>query len=208
MIPAAEARLDPTPVVEMNMYCRTCRRALNIRASGLGPATYHHAAELHGETSDHRPDPVPLTELPNPAMVCDFCNSPDPTWTYLCADQLTEARLVTTRVVDLSDYRDRHAAARTRRADTVPGITQSWGQCWASCDECATYLERRDLYGLISRITDTLPARLTRGKRLVTTRGRLHAAFSTVLDTLAPGRGRITPDRPLGVWEPPPNSGA
>ncbi|MBN1174850.1 MAG: hypothetical protein JXA67_22010 [Micromonosporaceae bacterium] len=60
---------------------------------------------------------------------------------------------------------------------------------------------------MISRVTDTLPAKLTRGKRLLATRGRLHAAFSTVLDTLAPGRGRITSEAPLGVWEPPPRSG-
>ncbi len=206
MSPADQPQTGPTPSDEMSIYCRRCRRALNTRTSALGEVTFHHAAELRGQACDHQPDPVPLAELPDAVMVCDFCNAPNPQWTYVCGDQITESRMVTTRVVDLGEYRDRHAAARTRRADTVPGIAQSWGQRWAACEECASFLDRRDLYGLISRVTDTLPAKLTRGKRLVTTRGRLHAAFSAVLDTLAPGRGRITPEAPLGVWESPPGS--
>jgi hypothetical protein len=193
------------PLDEMNIYCRTCRKALNVRTSALGEVSYHHTSQLRGQVPDHQPDPVPLAELTNPEMVCDFCSAPNPVWTYVCDDQLTESRLVTSRVVDLGEYRDRHAAARTRRTDTIPGITQSWGQRWAACEECATHLERADLYGLITRVTDTLPAKLTRGRRLLTTRGQLHAAFNPVLDSLTPGRGRITPDEPLGVWEPTPD---
>ncbi|MBO0869366.1 MAG: hypothetical protein J2P15_12445 [Micromonosporaceae bacterium] len=55
----------------------------------------------------------------------------------------------------------------------------------------------------MSRATDTLPTKYRHSRRLATTRGHLHASFSTVLSTLVPGRGRITPDHPLGIWDPP-----
>ncbi|MBT8227501.1 MAG: hypothetical protein HKP61_20205 [Dactylosporangium sp.] len=41
-------------------------------------------------------------------------------------------------------------------------------------------------------------ANRTRGSRLAQTRRQLHAAFTTVLATLLPGRGRITPE---GTWD-------
>ena len=47
-----------------------------------------------------------------------------------------------------------------------------------------------------------MPAKYTRGNRLARVRGELDATFSNVLACLQPGRGRITPDQPLGVWEP------
>lgn len=189
----------------MNVYCRTCRRALNTR-TGPGGISYYHAAELRGESRDHEPDPVPLTQLPDPEMVCDFCSAPDPVTIFVCSDQITEFRVVTGRTVGLDDYHKRHGAARVRRTDTAPGLANSWGQRWAACQACATRVEARDLYGVIGRVTETLPAKLTRGKRLVETRGRLHAAFTTVFETLLPGRGRITAEAPLGVWEDPPGS--
>ena len=54
--------------------------------------------------------------------------------------------------------------------------------------------------GLIWRVVEAMPAKLTRGNRLVRIRGELHATYMTVFDTLAPGRGRIEPGHPLGVW--------
>lgn len=192
-----------TPSDTMNVYCRTCRRALSTHTR-LGEITYHHAAELRGEPCDHTPDPVPLAEVPDPVMVCDYCSDPHPVWIYLCGDQVTEFRAVTGQAVDLGDYRKRHGAARVLRTDTAPGLASAWGQRWTACQACATCIEDRDLYGLIGRVTEVMPAKLTRGKRLVVTRGRLHGTFSAVFDTLLPGRGRITPEAPLGVWETPP----
>ncbi len=192
-------------------YCRTCRRALNRYAAPSGQVTYRHAAELRGGVSDHPPDPVPLTELPDAVMECDFCSRPHPAWTYVCADQHTHVDRVTARIVDARDYRDRHRAARVRRTETAPGITQAWGQRWAACDGCAALIEHRDVYGLVSRVAEALPAKFVRGSRLPRVRAELHATYSVVFATLTPGRGRITLDHPLGVWvapdEPAPAAG-
>ncbi len=190
------------PTGEAWPYCRTCRRALNVATSPSGPVSYRHAEESRGGTVDHPADPVPLTELADPVMECDFCSAPDPAWTYVCADQETETRVVTGRTVGMGDYRHRHRAARTLNVETRPGITHTWGQRWATCEGCADLIERRDLYGLVGRVADAMPAKYTRGNRLARTRGELHANYSNVFATLQPGRGRITAGHPLGVWEP------
>jgi hypothetical protein len=118
------------------------------------------------------------------------------------ADQETETRVVTARTVALRDYRHRHHAARTRNVETRPGVTQTWGRRWVACEQCAELIQRRDLYGLVGRVADAMPAKYTRGNRLARVRGELHATYSTVFATLQPGRGRITAEHPLGVWEP------
>jgi hypothetical protein len=125
-------------------------------------------------------------------------------WIYVCADQESETRIVVTaRTVAAGDYQRRHHAARTRSVETTSGPVHIWGERWSTCDGCATLIEARDLYGLISRVTDAMPAKYTRGRRLVAVRGQLHGHYSTVLATLQPGRGRITPHHPLGVWTLP-----
>ena len=136
-------------------------------------------------------------------MECDFCSDPNPAWVYECADQQTDTRIVTTRVVGAVDYRNRHHAARSLSVQSQPGGVQMWGQRWAACDGCAALIEQRDVYALISRVTDSLPAKYRRGNRLPQLRGQLHATYSTVLTTLKPGRARITGDHPRGEWQPP-----
>jgi hypothetical protein len=182
-------------------YCRTCRRALNIQVSPAGKVTFRHSEELRGETVDHPADPVPLTELDNPVMVCDFCSRPDPAWCYLTGDQTTEARVVTSRTVGVGDYQRRHHAARTRNVTTAPGLTQQWGQRWSACEGCAVLIEAGDVYGLVGRVADAMPAKYRRGNRLARVRGELHGTFNNFLACLQPGRGRVTPEQPLGVWE-------
>src|SRR5437899_3349640 len=59
------------------------------------------------------------------------------------------------------------------------------------------------LYAVLTRTPHPTPATLARGPRLARTRGHLHAPSTTVLATLVPGRGRITPDHPLGLWQAP-----
>jgi hypothetical protein len=179
-------------------------RALNTYEGPAG-VTYLHAAELRGEPVDHRPDPVPVTEIDAPLMVCDFCSAPEAAWIYRCADQRTDLRRVTARVVDVRDYRDRHHAARASRVETEHALTQSSGERWSACAGCAELVEARDLYGLIWRVVEAMPAKLTRGNRLARVRSQLNATYSTVFDTLAPGRGRIEPDHPLGVWPTDPD---
>lgn len=189
--------------IEAIYYCRTCRRALN-RLTSSGIVRWVHATELRGEQVDHPAAPVRLTDLADPLIECDFCSHGTPTTVYLCADRHTHVDRVTKRVVGLSDYRRRHHAARTRRVETEPGITQAWGQRWSACDQCAALVEQRDLYRLIRRVTDHMPPKFTRRNRLATTRAHLLAHYSDMLDTLLPGAGRITAEHPLGVWDNPP----
>src|SRR4051794_10480082 len=96
------------------VFCRSCRRALNVRVVD-GRVSFLHALELRGGTVEHRADPVPLTELSGAVLECDFCSEPGAVWAYVCADRYTQTRIVTARVLDAGDYRDRHRAARVRR---------------------------------------------------------------------------------------------
>jgi hypothetical protein len=191
------------PLVEA-VFCRRCQRAVSTHI-GPGGVTFLHAVELRGDTVDHRADPVPVTEIDNPLIECDFCSAPDAAWIYRCADRRTDLHRITARVVGGRDYRDQHRAARVRRTDTEYAITEALGERWMACSGCATLIEARDIYGLIGRVVDAMPAKLTRGKRLVRVRGDLHGTYSAVFDTLEPGRGRIEPGHPLGVWPTAPD---
>ncbi|MFC7527543.1 hypothetical protein [Actinoplanes sp. GCM10030250] len=168
-------------------------------------ATFEHPNELRGDTRDHQPQPAPVTEVPDPIIECDFCSSPEARWVYVCADQETDTRYVTRRTVEVGDYQRRHYAARTRAVETASGPLRIWGERWSTCDGCAALLEAHDLYGLIARVTDAMPPKLIRGKKLMTVRGLLHGNYSTVLETLRPGRGRITARYPLMAWEETPD---
>ncbi|MBB2943249.1 hypothetical protein FB565_002962 [Actinoplanes lutulentus] len=192
----------PTPD-EVPFHCRTCRRALHRHQAPSGAVTFLHPAEVRGGEVEHPARPAPVTEIPDPIIECDFCSGPNASWVYVCADQESDVRIVTRRTVNLGDYQRRHHAARTRAVETAPGPVQIWGERWSACDGCAELIENRDLYGLIARVTDAMPAKLTRGKRLMSVRGHLHGTFSTVLDTLQPGRFQITQHHPLGVWQEP-----
>jgi hypothetical protein len=196
------------PPDQIPPYCRTCRRALQRRLSASGVLDFIHAIEQRGGSSDHPADPAPLTEIVDPIIECDFCSAPGATWIYWCADQRTDTQIVTSRTVALHDYQRRHLAARTHSVETSAGPSQMWGERWSACEDCATLIERRDLMGLISRVTDAMPAKYTRGKKLLRVRGELHANYSTVFATLRPGRGRITSTHPLGVWNTPNEDGS
>jgi hypothetical protein len=104
------------------------------------------------------------------------------------------------RVVAHGDYLTRHGAARTRRVTTAPGITQNWGERWALCAACADLVDHGDVYGLVARVCDAMPAKYTRGQRLVRVRGELHATYTHLIATRQPGRGVITAENPLGLW--------
>ena len=110
--------------------------------------------------------------------------------------------MVTSRTVGVRDYQRRHHAARTRNMTTAAGRIQQWGRRWTACEGCAELIEASDVYGLVGRVADAMPAKYTRGNRLARVRGELHATFTNVLACLQPGRGHITPDQPLGVWKP------
>jgi hypothetical protein len=145
--------------------------------------------------------PVPLSELGAAArMVCDACSTPSPSYVYIFGEQTTSHDPIVARVVSHGDYLTRHSAARTRRVTTTPGITQNWGQRWALCTPCADLVDHGDVYGLVGRVCDAMPAKYTRGQRLVRVRGELHATYTHLIATRQPGRGLITAEHPLGLW--------
>jgi hypothetical protein len=134
---------SPTdPPVEVT-YCRRCRRAVNTH-TGPGGVRYLHAVEVRGKPVDHHPDPVPVTEIADPLIECDFCSTPQAVWIYRCADQRTDVPKVTARVVDARDYHKRHHAARALRTESEPALTQAWGEHWSACSDCAKLIEARD----------------------------------------------------------------
>lgn len=186
---------------DRSVYCRTCRRALSVFTGPHGHTELVHAVETRGGQVDHRPDPIPLARLADPIIECDFCSGPA-TVVYQFPDQETHIDPVTRRVVGWADYQRRHHAARTRRTETTSGITNVWGARWTACHGCATYIDSGDLWGLITRVTGSLPDRLTRGRRLAQVRGRLHGLYQGLFATGPQRRGRITAEHPRGVWDP------
>jgi hypothetical protein len=191
----------PAGGLDPSWYCRTCRRGLYVRDTPAGPRYLHAQAMRGGGEVDHAPDPAPLAEVPDAIQECDFCSALA-VFVYACGDQDTDRAVITSRTVSAQDYRERHHAARTRRVQTDGYRTDRWGERWTACPDCAACLDGRDLMGLIRRATDAFPARVTRGRKLQAVRGELHTVYTNIFATLAPGRGRILPGQPLGVWEP------
>jgi len=163
--------------------CRTCRRVL-ARWTGPAGERYLHNEELRGETVDHPAVPAPLAEVPGAALDCDFCSAPGPRYRYPTTTVLVEPRVVVERTVGLADYQARHRAARTRSTRTEDGIVQHLGQAWSACHDCAALIDTRDLYGLVRRVLDAMPAKARRGKRLIEARGRLIDLYERLFASL------------------------
>ena len=172
------------------MYCNVCRMAVNRLTTGttVGYVHVHQGPEAMG----HDPVPVPLSTLENPIMKCDFCSSLEPVWAYTAADQVTDAREVVSRTYSALDFRDRHEGARVRSVKTAPGLTNIWGETWAACEECAAFIEARNVLGLVGRVTDSMPKRLIPNtKKLIEKRGELIDLYETLFASLKPGRERL-----------------
>jgi hypothetical protein len=105
--------------------------------------------------------------------------------------------------VAVGDYQEKHRAARARAVPNVDAGGANWGERWAACERCAALIEARDVLALVSRAIEALPASAVRGRKLVVARGHLIDTYEHLLGSLAPGRGRITADNPLGRWEGP-----
>lgn len=180
-------------------YCRTCKRALYIHTPPGGQRAYIHRLGL--QLADHEPDPVRLAELPDADIRCDFCSTPSPSWSYLCDNVSVRDREVVGRKVDLSEYRLRNRAARTREhVFSERSLTVHGGERWAACEPCAELIEARQIPALITRVLEVLPARLTRGRRgLVEARASLYQVYEPMFASLLPGRSPITSDDPLGL---------
>lgn len=191
---------------DKSVFCRTCRRHLTVITVGNGIG-YKHTYELQGRAkADHPMRPIPLVELENPYIECDFCSHEEATFVYVCADQVTTG---SRRVLPPggNDHQGSITKGRLHRPDrgrgrTVQsGLTSVWGERWAACPRCADLIEEENILGLISRVASAMPAKLTRGKKLLETRGSLFDNYTTFFKTRKPGRGKIAPGHPAGVWE-------
>src|SRR5215831_6559794 len=65
-------------------YCKTCSRALTKMTNSAGEVSYFHDAVT--ATDDHEIVRVPLSQVENPVMFCDFCGASPPSWSYLADD--------------------------------------------------------------------------------------------------------------------------
>lgn len=189
---------DQTP------YCRTCKHALNVWQRN-GITRYLHTVEARGGTVGHPADPIPLAELPDAIQLCDLCDGPA-AFIYTCDDRITDRKKVTARYVRHNDQRDQNYAARVVRADTETTSSYVWGQRFAICSPCGQLIETGELPQLVTRLTDLMPAKAKRGRKLTELRARLYTDAGHLMATRLPGRHRITASNPLGVWESTPAS--
>lgn len=193
----------PTP--EDPLFCKICSRALN-RFLKDGVVWLPHREELRGGTAGHRPVPVPLSQLPDVVGVCDFCDRPEVAFIYVCESEVSDLHRVTKEYVSYRDFQLRDRAARVIRQDTEVAISQEWGEHWSACQGCSALVASADLERLITRVTEVLPAKMTRSNRIADTRALLRARYTFVFATLQPGRFRVSPDNRIGTWEPATNT--
>jgi hypothetical protein len=99
------------------MACQICLSPLNTLGT---PPTYVHPIQL--ATDGHEPVPVPVNQLDTVHRTCDFCGDPYPTWTLVGGEVSALA------------------------IGAAAGLVQNFGQAWAACAPCQTYIddERND----------------------------------------------------------------
>jgi hypothetical protein len=123
--------IDPSGLVPM--VCGVCSQPLNRvlpmadNGSFTGEAQYRHRP---GEY-DHEPQPQPAAEhfAEGLDMVCEFCNGPDPVWSYFAPGITMHALDDADEMFPVSDYGDR----------------------WAACTECANLIEHDNRPRLLDR---------------------------------------------------------
>lgn len=125
-------RQDSLPLkraTPLDHYCMVCRCAL-IRVRQDGQYRWEHSAATVDRWSDpaHDPVPVPLAELTDTNMVCDFCSAVPVLWQYTFAD-------VTAVFANDEGHR----------------FTERLGAVWQACQGCADRVEGNDLEGLVTR---------------------------------------------------------
>jgi hypothetical protein len=189
---------------DQSPYCRTCKHALNVFYRN-GVTRYLHNAESRGGTVDHPADPIPLAELPDAIQLCDLCDGPA-AFVYTCDDRITDRKKVTAQYVRHHEYREQNYAARVVRADTETTSSYVWGQRFAICTPCGLLIEGDQLPQLVTRLTDLMPTRAKRGRKLTELRARLYTDAGHLMTTRLPGRHRLTASNPVGVWEPSPGN--
>lgn len=102
------------PQRPLDYYCGTCRYALERETWNDGtPERFTHPAAVIQYIEPHDPNPVPMVELIELNMVCDFCSAPNPSWML-------------------------RFAAAVALAVALPGHvrTDDFGDWWAACGNC------------------------------------------------------------------------
>lgn len=173
-----------------SFYCRTCKRALNRYRTAGGLPVFLHA---QGQT-DHEPDPVLLEDLPDAIMICDFCSADGPAWYYDVSNEAVYTkRGGSPRVVGEGDHTGRYAnrvrdvsTREARRWGTrgAEQVTEFYGERWAACDGCAVFIDAGDLWGLVGRVVDAMPAKARSGKKLIPLRGQVSGLYEEFLATV------------------------
>jgi hypothetical protein len=170
-------------------YCAVCSTALGNLGNGLFD---HLRKDDSGKPYDHAPEPVPLSTLERPRQYCDFCSAGDPSYLYEAVGELkTVHRVGQTTTIALDDYYDRHNAARVLSRRGGSRYTTNLGEVWTACVVCASYVDAKDVFGLVRHVCEQLPAKTTRGKRLLSVRGSLLAAYEPLVATF--GERRVNP---------------
>lgn len=110
--------------------CDVCHQPLSYHTASAGGSReswweHSHVDALVNLRDDHKPQPVPVVEMPETLIVgvCDFCSGIDPPWAY--------------RVADFD-------ALRSEDGKTVYSSVADW----AACDRCADLIDAEDWDGL------------------------------------------------------------
>ncbi|GIH20678.1 hypothetical protein [Rugosimonospora africana] len=112
--------------IDPNGYaCATCRSPLNVHTVD-GASHFDHP---HPPADNHPPRPVPIHHVANLAMICDFCSTPDPQWSYHFGN------------IDIF--------VTLPGGDALSG--HNFGERWAACTRCANLIDAGDQAGLTRR---------------------------------------------------------
>lgn len=170
----------------MDIYCRTCRRALNVLTTSGGRVDYLHTYELRtGEAVDHLPEPVPLSEITDPIIACDFCSEPAE-MAYLTQNLKLTKNVVTAEFYSHHDRVQRGPAARPYRTETRPSLENDFGGTWAACAACADLVDANAIPQLVTRVMEHLPSalRTTNRKKMVEQRGQMYQMYEAIIPAI------------------------
>jgi hypothetical protein len=177
------------------LWCQTCRRSL-MRVTLGDRQWWEHQPRATEGPADHAVVPVDLGELHGPPDIrCDFCSGPDVVRVYACGASMdTEVKPHGPSVVGHDQvYQKRYQnrlrilsereASRRNLQSTRHGMMDQ-GTEWAACGPCDALIDKADLLGLIFRVTEHLPVKMTRGKRIIDVRARLYTTYQVFFGTV------------------------
>lgn len=106
--------------------CAECRAPLSRYTHPDGSIEWIHTPLWRD--FDHDPNPVPGTHLSGGAeLVCDFCGSPQVRWSY------TGSEIIAVLAGGILPH-------------------HNFGTRWAGCEECDSFIRRRDITGLLADV--------------------------------------------------------